>query len=62
MIIYKVANSLELSGSPGLVVMRGDTCSKGCEFESQHRILDGHFFTYLFIVKFVMCVCKDCDK
>ena len=62
MIIYKVANSLELSGSPGLVVMRGDSCSKGCEFESQHRILDGHFFTYLFIVKFVMCVCKDCDK
>ena len=32
-----------LSGSPGLVVMGGDSCSKGCEFKSQHRILDGHF-------------------
>ena len=28
-----------------LVVMGGDSCSKGCEFESRHRILDGHFFT-----------------
>ena len=23
-------------GSPGLVVMRGDSCSKGCEFKSRH--------------------------
>ena len=23
--------------------MGGDSCSKGREFESQHRILDGHF-------------------
>ena len=28
------------------------------EFESQHCILHGHFFTYLFVVKFVMCVKK----
>ena len=41
-------------GSTGLVVMRGDSCSKGHEFESGHRILDGHFFTFLFVVKFVM--------
>ena len=34
-------------GSPGLVVMGGDSCSKGCEFESLHRILDGHFHIYL---------------
>ena len=35
-------------GSPGLVVMGGDSCSKGHEFESQHHILDGHFsHTYL---------------
>ena len=40
---------------PGLVVMGRDSCSKGCEFESRHRILDGHFFTHLFVVKFVMC-------
>ena len=35
------------------MVMGGDSCSKGCEFEPQHRILDGHFFTNLFVVKFV---------
>ena len=42
--------------SPGLVVMGGDSCSKGHEFESRHCILDGHFFTYIFVVKFAMCV------
>ena len=30
-------------GSPGLVVMGRDSRSKGREFESRHRILDGHF-------------------
>ena len=40
----------------GLVVMGGDSCAKGLEFKSRHHILDGHFFTYLFVVKFVMCV------
>ena len=49
-------------GSPGLVVMGGGSWSKGREFESQYRMLDGHFFTYLFIVKFVMCVWKDENK
>ena len=44
---------------PGLVVMGGDSRSKGREFESWHRILDGHFFTYLFVVRFVMCDGKD---
>ena len=34
-------------GSPGLVVMGGDSRSKGRGFESRHRILDGHFFTYI---------------
>ena len=38
-------------GSPGLVVMGGDSCSKGCEFESLHRILVGHFS---------IC-CKNCN-
>ena len=28
-------------GSPGLVVMGGDSRSEGCEFETQHHILDG---------------------
>ena len=43
-----------VGGIPGLVVMGGDSCAKGCEFKSWHHILDGHFFTYLFVVKFVM--------
>ena len=30
-----------LGGSPGLVVVGGDSCPKGCGFESQYRILDG---------------------
>ena len=34
-----------LGGGPGIVVNGGDSCSKGCESESQHYILDGHFFT-----------------
>ena len=32
--------------SPGLVVMGGDSCSKGHGFESQYLILDVHFFTF----------------
>ena len=48
--------------SPGLVAMGGDSCFKGCEFESQHGILDEHFCTYLFAVKFVMFVWKDENK
>ena len=45
-----------MGGSTGLVVMGGDSCLKGREFKSQHGILDGHFSTYLFVIKFVMCV------
>ena len=33
--------------------MGGDSCSKGHEFESQHRIMDGHF-SHLFVVTIVM--------
>ena len=33
--------SAEGRGPPGLVVMRGDSCSEGREFESQHPLLDG---------------------
>ena len=51
-----------MGGRPGLVVMGGDSCSKGHDFKSRHRILDGHFFTYPFVVKFVMCVWKDENK
>ena len=34
-------------GSPGLVVMGGDSCTEGRGFESQCCILDGHFFTLI---------------
>ena len=47
---------LFMGESPGLVVMGGDSCSKGLGFESQNHILDGRFFTHLFFVKFVMFV------
>ena len=33
--------------------MGGDSCSKGNEFESQHRILDGHF-SHLLVLEIVM--------
>ena len=36
--------------SPDLVVMGGDSCRNGHEFESQHRILDG-YFSHLFVVE-----------
>ena len=42
-----------MGGSPGLVVMGGDSCSKGHGFESQHHILDGHFVTHI--------CCKNCN-
>ena len=42
-----------MGGSPGLMVMGGDSCSEGQGFESQHSILDGHF-SHKFVVKIVM--------
>ena len=46
-------NDISLGGSPGLVVMGGDSCFKGHGFESRHLILDGHF-SHKFVVKIVM--------
>ena len=43
-------------GSPGPVVMGDDLCTRGRGFESQHRILDGHF-SHIFVVKIVLFVC-----
>ena len=48
---------MALGGSPGLVVMGRDSCSKGRGFESRHRILDGHL-SHIFVVKIVMFVLK----
>ena len=42
--------SVNLGGSPGLVVMLGDSSSEVFQFESQHRILDGHF-SHWFVIK-----------
>ena len=43
------------------VVMGRDSRSEGCGFDSQHRILDGHF-SHLFVVRIVMLVWKDKNK
>ena len=32
-------------GSPGSVVMGGDSCPEDCGFKSKYHILDGHFIT-----------------
>ena len=42
-------------GSPGLVVMGGDLCSKGRAFESQHYLLDGHIFTFIYCKNSSVC-------
>ena len=44
---YKVSNILSQGGSPGLVVMGGDSRTKGRGFESQHQILDGHYIFHI---------------
>ena len=33
--------------SPDLVVMGGDSCSRGHQFESQHRVLEGYIYTFI---------------
>ena len=41
--------------SPGLVVIGGDSCSKGCDFKSQQRILYGYFFTFICCKNYNVC-------
>ena len=43
------------------MVMGGGSCSKGHEFESWHRILDG-YFSNLFVVSIEVFVGKDKNK
>ena len=38
------------------MVMGRDSRFKGCEFESQHHILDGHFFTYICCGNCIVCL------
>ena len=51
-----------LGGSPGLVVMGGDSRSKGRGFESRRRILDGHFFTLICCKNCIVCLKKTENK
>ena len=44
---YENKEKKPLGGSPGLVVMGGHSCAKGCEFKSQRLILDGYFYTII---------------
>ena len=48
---------LRRGGSPGLVVIGRDSCSKGRVFKSWYRILDGNF-SHIFVVKVVMFAWK----
>ena len=46
-----------MGGSPGLVVMGGDSCSKGCGYESRRLILDGHdIFTLICCQNCIVCL------
>ena len=51
----------QLGRSPGLVVMGKDSLSEDCWFESQHRILDRHFFT-LICCKNLLCLLKKTEN
>ena len=44
---------MSVGGILGVVVMGERSCTESCGFESRHRILDGHFFTYI--------CCKNCN-
>ena len=45
------------TGSPGAVVMGGDSCSEGRGFKSGYHKLDGHnIFPHIFVVRIVMFV------
>ena len=50
-----------MGGSPGLVVMGGDSRSEGHVIESLHCILDG-YLSHIFVVVIVMLVWKDENK
>ena len=40
------------------MVIRGDSKSEGREFESRHRLLDGHFFTLICCKIVIVCFKK----
>ena len=53
---WRVKTEEVKGGSPGLVVMGVDSRSKGRGFESQRRILDGHFFTLICCKNCIVCL------
>ena len=44
------------------MVMGRDSRSEGRRFESQHHILDGHFFTYICCKNCIVCLKKTKNK
>ena len=44
------------------MVMGGDSCSEGRGFESQHHILDEHFFTLICCKNSNVCLKRQRDK
>ena len=42
--VQTLRNFSSIRGSPGLVVMGGDSCCQGHGFKSWRHKLDGHFF------------------
>ena len=45
-----------MGGCPGLVVMGDNSCLRGCGFESQRCILDGHFFALICCKNCIVCL------
>ena len=45
-----------LGGSPGLVVMGDDSCSRGRGFESRHHILDGYDIFHIDLLLKLYCL------
>ena len=51
-----------LGRNPGLVVLGDYSCLKGCGFESQHSVLDGHdIFSRWFVLK-LYCLLEKAEK
>ena len=48
--------SVNLGGSPGLVVMDNDSCSRCCGFESRPHILDGHDIFHIDLLQKLYCL------
>ena len=52
----KCQNNRVQGGSPGLVVIGGDSRFEGRGFESWRHILDGHFFTLICCKNCIVCL------